>query len=99
MLVQYGFKMVNVARECPRKKKDLTTWRNASYVSKIISTMASHLGLLILLIPYEATHSTNLAPTLEWLMFTNKTIYAALKESSRDRLTYLLHGAESFLRS
>jgi len=91
MLVRYGFKMINVARECPMPKlNDLTTRRNASYVSRIISTMANHSGLLILLNPHEATHSSNLAPKLKWLIFTNKTIYAALKERRRDRLQYLI---------
>jgi len=52
--------------------------------------MANHSGLLILLNPHEATRSSNLAPKLEWLIFTNKTIYAAMKESSRDRLHYLI---------
>jgi len=94
MLVQYGFKIVYLATECPRQKKkelnDLTTWRNASYVSRIMSTTASHSGLLILLNPHEATHSSNLAPKLEWLILTKKKIYATLKERSRDRLQYLI---------
>jgi len=72
-----------------KKLNDLTTWKNASYVSRIISTMTNHSGLLILLNPHEATHSSNLAPKMEWLIFTKKAIYAGLKERS-DVLQYLI---------